>query len=113
MQDIDRSRYSAVRDYDAQRAALNDVTVLNRARSLERRMPRNNKWAAGDVYAPHDLSSVEAQKWTKRKSSQRDVFDILGINPLDEYKVCVCVELYLWSFPPRFVTSLSPSLLPK
>lgn len=51
-------------------------------------MPRMSKWQVGDVYAPHDLSAVEAGKWRKRKSSQRDVFDILGINPLEEYKVC-------------------------
>lgn len=49
-------------------------------------MPRTSKWKVGDVYAPHDLSAVEATKWRKRKSSERDVFDVLGINPLEEYK---------------------------
>ena len=67
---------------------LNDVTKVNRAKDLERQMPRMSKWQVGDVYAPHDLSAVEAAKWRKRKSSARDVFDILGINPLEEYKVC-------------------------
>ncbi|KAF6228400.1 hypothetical protein HO133_008130 [Letharia lupina] len=86
MQEIDRTRYDAVRGYDAQRATLNDVTKLQRAKDLERQMPRLSKWQVGDVYAPHDLSAVEAGKWRKRKSSERDVFDILGINPLEEYK---------------------------
>lgn len=90
MHDVDRSRYSAVRDYDARRASLNDLTKQNRARDLERQMPRLPNWQVGDVYAPHDLSAVEAAKWRKRKSSDRDVFDVLGINPLGEYKVCVC-----------------------
>lgn len=88
MQDIDRKKYTAVRDYDAQRGSLNDLTKLNRAKELERQMPRMSKWRVGDVYAPHDLSAEEAGKWRKRKSSERDVFDILGINPLEEYKVC-------------------------
>lgn len=88
MQDIDRTRYNTVREYDAQRAALNDGAKMNRAADLERQMPRTSKWKVGDVYAPHDLSAVEATKWRKRKSSERDVFDVLGINPLEEYKVC-------------------------
>lgn len=88
MQDVDRTKFNAVRDYDAQRAPFNDVARNNRAKDLERQMPRMSKWQVGDVYAPHDLSAVEAAKWRKRKSSERDVFDILGINPLDEYKVC-------------------------
>lgn len=95
MRDVDRTRYNAVRDYDARRASLNDLTKQNRARDLERQMPRLPNWQVGDVYAPHDLSAVEAAKWRKRKSSQRDVFDVLGINPLGEYKVCVCVCVWI------------------
>ena len=87
MQDIDRTRYATVRDYDAQRASLNDVAKLHRATDLERQMPRMSKWAVGDVYGPHDLSATEAGKWRKRRRSERDVFDILGIDPLREYKV--------------------------
>ena len=91
----DRTRYKTVRAYDAQRASLNDVHSNARARDLERQMPRTLRWRVGDVYAPHDLSAVEAMKWKQRKSSERDVFDILGINPLQEYKVCrfiyICV----------------------
>lgn len=44
------------------------------------------------MYAPHDLSATEASK-RKRPGAAgggggpaRDVFDVLGINPLDEYK---------------------------
>lgn len=91
MQDIDRTKYNRVRDYDAHRANLNDVDKVGRARDLERQMPRTSRWQVGDVYAPHDLSVVEAAKWRKRKSSERDVFDILGIDPLEEYKVCVWI----------------------
>lgn len=89
LQDIDRTRYKVVRKYDDYRAAtLDDAAERDRVKSLERQLPRKSGWKAGDVYAPHDLSAVEAMKWRKRKSSERDVFDILGINPLHEYKVC-------------------------
>lgn len=88
MKEIDRTRYATVREYDAHRASLSDAAWDGRARDLERKMPRTLKWKVGDVYAPHDLSAVEARKWSRRKSSERDVFDVLGINPLEEYKVC-------------------------
>ena len=68
-------------------------------------MPRMSKWRVGDVYAPHDMSAVEAGKWRKRKSSERDVFDILGINPLEEYKVCF-LSMYIHSFYGGCVSSV-------
>jgi small subunit ribosomal protein S18 len=71
------------------RQGLVDVQKNNRALDLERQIHR--KWKAGDVYAPHDLSSVEMQKWRKIRPRERDAFDQLGINPLHEYKVCKVV----------------------
>lgn len=50
-----------------------------------KQMPR--RWAAGDVYSPHDMSSVEMQKWRRRSGRRGDVVDALGIRPLDMYKV--------------------------
>lgn len=54
------------------------------ARALERNFTR--EWKAGDVYAPHDLSSAEAKKFKKRQSPTTDAFDALSMNPLDCYK---------------------------
>jgi small subunit ribosomal protein S18 len=46
------------------------------------------KWQPGDVYSPIDLSGSEQKKWkTGRKKPQSDAFDVLGINPVAEYKV--------------------------
>ena len=46
------------------------------------------KFEVGDVYTPIDLSARERDKYpTIEKPPMRDVFDALGINPLDEYKV--------------------------
>ncbi|KAK3174843.1 hypothetical protein OEA41_002089 [Lepraria neglecta] len=73
-----------VSEYNRMRQGLVDVQKNNKALDLERQMHR--KWKAGDVYAPHDLSSVEMTKWRKRRPRERDAFDQLGINPLHEYK---------------------------
>lgn len=46
------------------------------------------RWQPGDVYAPHDLSGTEQKKWKQgRKKPQEDAFDVLGVNPVMEYKV--------------------------
>lgn len=46
------------------------------------------KWQPGDVYSPHDLTGTEQKKWKLgRKKPQSDAFDVLGINPVNEYKV--------------------------
>lgn len=53
---------------------------------LETQAPR--RWQYGDVYAPHDLTGVEAKKWrNSRRTPRLDAFDTLGLNPLKEYKV--------------------------
>lgn len=72
------------------RNTVGAVEKAQRARDLERQQTR--KWKAGDVYAPHDLSPVEMEKWRRRKRGEKDVFDILGMNPIAEYKVC-CMNL--------------------
>ena len=68
---------------------------------LERQQTR--RWKVGDVYAPHDLSSVEMQKWKwpiklgsvlEGKGKRRkwgDTFDVLGVDPVGEYKVSYCL----------------------
>ena len=67
-----------------------------RAREMQRTFDRKDLegqmhryWDIGDVYAPHDLSSVEISKWKRpRKVKSRwDVVDQLGINPIHHYKV--------------------------
>ena len=72
-----------------------ELEKVGRGKDLEKLMIR--KWKPGDVYAPHDLSPVEMEKWRKRKAGDRDVFDMLGINPLAEYKV----RLFLGSWRGR------------
>ncbi|KAK1148307.1 hypothetical protein N8T08_010116 [Aspergillus melleus] len=54
------------------------------SRTLERFQTR--EWKAGDIYAPHDLSSAEMSKWRRRSNPSRDAFDALNLNPLELYK---------------------------
>jgi small subunit ribosomal protein S18 len=76
----------------AQEAHLDRPTQTRELVESERRAQYQRqifrKWQPGDVYAPHDLSGVEQKKWKfGRKRPQEDAFDILGVNPVLEYKV--------------------------
>ncbi|OCK83710.1 ribosomal protein S18 [Lepidopterella palustris CBS 459.81] len=72
-------------------------TVAARAVSaaqLEQSMKRGQfeqqmwrKWKSGDVYAPHDLTGSEQAKWKRTKTTPKmDAFDVLKLNPINEYK---------------------------
>lgn len=65
-----------------------DLQKSYNRKDLEQQVTR--RWKVGDVYAPHDLSGVEMAKWRKPRRKGRggrDVLDLLGVKPLDEYKV--------------------------
>jgi len=66
------------------RNELSKVEQARRAKAVERQQFR--PWREGDVYAPHDLSHQEMKKWSKHRAPKSDVFDVLNMNPLDEYK---------------------------
>lgn len=55
------------------------------AQDLTRQLKR--RWETGDIYAPHDLSPEELKKWKGKTRNNYDVFDLLTMNPIDEYKV--------------------------
>ncbi|KAJ2979854.1 hypothetical protein NQ176_g2995 [Zarea fungicola] len=74
-----------------------------------RQMPR--RWAAGDVYSPHDLSPREMDKWRARKARDTDVVDILGLRPLDMYKNFSLIQEFTTSsgqIKPSTETGLRP-----
>ncbi|KAF4630429.1 hypothetical protein G7Y89_g7714 [Cudoniella acicularis] len=62
-----------------------DLEQHKKTVGLGRQLTR--KFKAGDVYAPHDLSSIEMEKYRKRQRPHLDCFDVLGLNPLDHYRV--------------------------
>ncbi|CAI6335019.1 unnamed protein product [Periconia digitata] len=54
------------------------------------------KWQPGDVYAPHDLSGAEQNKWRLGRSAPKtDAFEVLGINPINEYKNFTILSEYM------------------
>jgi hypothetical protein len=65
---------------------MSKADTARKSRAIEQTMRR--QWRAGDVYAPHDLSPEEHRKYRKGRPPKADAFDLLNLNPLDEYKVC-------------------------
>ena len=70
---------------DGERKIVGELRGKNVSEDYMRQMPR--RWREGDLYAPHDLSEVEAAKWRKMTTVQRDLVDLLGLRPLDMYAV--------------------------
>lgn len=70
---------------------LDRIRVENEMKSISERgdlaRQSTRRWKEGEAYAPHDLSFNEMIKWKKPKQPTKDVFDLLGLNPLDHYKV--------------------------
>ncbi|CAF9914778.1 MAG: hypothetical protein GOMPHAMPRED_008262 [Gomphillus americanus] len=62
---------------------------------MERLMAR--KWQGGDLYTPHDLTPREILKFSKTTNPSKDVFDVLGLNPLDAYKNPVLLAEFMTS----------------
>ncbi|KAF1828147.1 ribosomal protein S18 [Decorospora gaudefroyi] len=71
-----------------------EVQESERLAQYQRQIHR--KWQPGDVYAPHDLTGTEQKKWKMaRRRPQQDAFDILGINPVSEYKNFTIMSEYM------------------
>lgn len=64
---------------------MQELENAKKASDLSRQITR--RWRAGDVYAPHDLSAQEMDKWRKRSEPKHDIFDVLDFKPLENYKV--------------------------
>ncbi|KAF9694864.1 hypothetical protein EKO04_006766 [Ascochyta lentis] len=71
-----------------------EMIESERRSQFQRQMYR--KWQPGDVYSPHDLTGAEQKKWKfGRKKPQSDAFDVLGINPINEYKNFTLLSEYM------------------
>ncbi|KAK6842431.1 hypothetical protein PG990_005625 [Apiospora arundinis] len=78
---------------NGERKVLGELQGKNVSENYQRQMPR--RWREGELYAPHDLSEVEAAKWRKMTSVQRDLVDLLGLRPLDMYSNFSVVSEYM------------------
>ncbi|KAI1331619.1 ribosomal protein S18 [Xylariaceae sp. FL0255] len=63
-----------------------EESLRNRNAQVEylRQLPR--RWNPGEVYAPHDISASEMNKWRTNRKRQTDVVELLGLRPLDMYR---------------------------
>ncbi|KAL8298683.1 hypothetical protein RB600_003279 [Gaeumannomyces tritici] len=92
----------AQRTAQARADAAEALRARDQNNAYVRHMPR--RWAAGEVYSPHDLSPEEIGRYFKRELKPRfDVFDVLGFNPLDNYAVCF---FFLSLFMPSLVAAI-------
>jgi len=71
---------------EVNKSTLETVEKSRFAVQLTKQIAR--RWKEGDVYAPKDLNGIEMAKWKFQSKPTRDVFDILDLNPLDNYSVC-------------------------
>jgi small subunit ribosomal protein S18 len=70
---------------ESRRLVEQELTDMQSQDDHMRQMTR--KWNFGDVYSPHDLSPAEMDKWKKSLARKQDLVDILGVRPLDMYRV--------------------------
>ncbi|KAK0638710.1 hypothetical protein B0T16DRAFT_421636 [Cercophora newfieldiana] len=61
-----------------------DLAATSQTDAYMQYMPRS--WRKGDVYAPKDLSHVEARRWKLFKTPRVDIVDLMGFNPVDNYR---------------------------
>ncbi|KAK8125509.1 ribosomal protein S18 [Apiospora kogelbergensis] len=80
-----------------ERKVVGELRGKNISEDYRRQMPR--RWREGELYAPRDLSEVEAAKWRKMTSVQRDLVDLLGLRPLDMYSVGFLLPFPLCAVP--------------
>lgn len=45
------------------------------------------RFSQGDIYAPNDLTMEELKMRRSKRRNVKDVFDVLGVNPMTLYKV--------------------------
>jgi hypothetical protein len=97
--DDDRSRARSVMDVLTSRlphspsaATSTTVNSSSTAASTEEftQQELNNsqfRFQPGDVYAPNDLTMEELRARRSNRRPVKDAFDVLGINPITQYKV--------------------------
>ncbi|KAI8966549.1 ribosomal protein S18 [Daldinia sp. FL1419] len=85
----DRLRHTVARRVHIEEEMRQSIKNDDYLRQLTRR------WRPGDVYAPHDMSSSEMNKWRRTQARKRDLVDVLGLRPLDMYRNFSVVSEYM------------------
>lgn len=82
---LSNEQQAEILDSQAGRSSVRDLREMAVTDSYLKQMPR--RWRYGDVYGPRDLSAREMKQWRLPKKPKKDILDLLGFNPLDNYKV--------------------------
>ncbi|KIH90502.1 37S ribosomal protein [Sporothrix brasiliensis 5110] len=82
--DSETRRRMHERREEQKRTALEKMAERKTTEDYARHLTR--RWRVGDLYTAHDLGVEEMHQWGESYLSQRDVIEILGINPIDEYR---------------------------
>ncbi|EPE35321.1 Ribosomal protein S18 [Glarea lozoyensis ATCC 20868] len=89
----DRDTRNQKTDPTSALSAKEEMQLNENSLALSKQITR--RYAAGDVYAPHDLHWVEMQKWKARSRPKYDAFDALDMKPLDHYRNFSMVSEYM------------------
>ena len=85
VRDLGDQSTNRAQNAQTQQDPMQQLKQLHKSQDLEKLQSR--RWRVGDIYSPRDLSPEELKKWRTPQKVKQDVFDVLGINPLHEYKV--------------------------
>lgn len=90
LQELYRETFQGTSQKQAvKKETLDDLTASATSQAYMRQMWR--RFLPGEVYAPRDLSAWELDRYRLKRPAQQDVLDMLGLNPVDNYRVSTSV----------------------
>ncbi|KAK2069566.1 hypothetical protein P8C59_004130 [Phyllachora maydis] len=85
LQELYRETFQGTSQKQAvKKETLDDLTASATSQAYMRQMWR--RFLPGEVYAPRDLSAWELDRYRLKRPAQQDVLDMLGLNPVDNYR---------------------------
>lgn len=78
---------------EQKRTALEKMTERKTTDDYARHLYR--KFGTGEVYSPHDLNPMSQHAWSQPWTLDMDTVDLVGINPVDEYRNFSMISEYV------------------
>ncbi|KAK3378269.1 ribosomal protein S18 [Podospora didyma] len=75
------------------RSSSADLKLSSESHAYVRQIYR--RWTPGEVYAPRDLNPTEMRRWRRDRTPKRDILDVLGVNPVDNYRNFSLISEYV------------------
>ncbi|KAL1900648.1 hypothetical protein Sste5346_002373 [Sporothrix stenoceras] len=93
--DSETRRRMHERREEQKRTALEKMTERKTTDDYARHLHR--KFNTGEIYSPRDLNPVQQSDWSDPWVLEMDTVDLVGINPLDEYRNFSMISEYVTS----------------